>query len=413
MATFSYQAFIIGFDNEDDPISLASGVLSISSPWPLVDLSYWAAGPHTDETFVTGLTRATVRVDGTILPYDTSFGYGMNLVQVTWGNKSAVFISFDYNGGNSAAVVQVSGDALPVTDLASLVAFDQQATFGRVTSGDWVPGDPYEWDPNFLLGGLSGLVGYSEADDYVNNQPGNASYQGRFRMRDGDDRFTGNDWREEVYGGDGNDTLSGNNSSDTLYGDLGNDELFGGNDYDSLYGGDGNDLLDGGQGFDVLEGGFGRDTLSGGDGSDELYGQEGNDSLIGGRGSDVLWGQAGNDTLMGETGNDWLHGGDGNDRLEGGRGNDQLTGGKGADRFTFRSLFGQDAITDFNAAQGDTLFFHAALTGGDRSLSDAQVLATYATDLGDAVRFDFGANQIVTLFGVSTLAELDGSITLF
>ena len=48
-----------------------------------------------------------------------------------------------------------------------------------------------------------------------------------------------------------------------------------------------------------------------------------------------------------------------------------------------------------------------------RTLTDAQVLASYATDLGDAVRFDFGAGQVVTLFGVSTLAELDGvTVTL-
>lgn len=419
VATFSYRAFVIEHDNLGDSVALTSAVLSISTPWPLVDLSYNDWSPAPDDSTVTGLFRATVRVDGALLPYDPLMGFNMSLTQITWGSGSGIFMAFDYTATPGAmptpemtVVVQVDGDAIPVTDLASLLAFEESATFGRVTSGDWAPGDPYAYDPNFLLGALQGLTGYSEDDDYVNTLPDTGNSQ-RFRMRDGDDRFTGNAMREEVYGGQGNDTLSGNDGNDTIYGEVGDDSLSGGNGYDTLYGGDGNDALDGGAFYDLLEGGIGKDTLSGGDGSDELYGDDGVDSLLGGRGSDVLWGQAGNDVLLGEQGNDWLHGGDGNDRLEGGRGNDQLTGGIGADRFTFRPPMGRDAITDFSAAEGDVLFFAAALTGGVKTLTDAQVLASYATDLGDAIRFDFGGGQTVTLFAVSTLAELDGHITLF
>ncbi len=419
MATYTYTALIFESDILGNPIGLTPGVLSISSPWPLLDLGYSDGSPDPDSTSVAGLFRATVRIDGNLLPFDTFNGFDMSLTQVNWGTGSGIFMSFDYVGTpgtlptpEMTVVVQVAGDAIPVTDLASLQAFDDSATFGRVTAGDWAPGDPWEYDPNFLLGGLSGLIGYSEDDDYVNTLPDNGNSQ-RFRMRDGDDHFTGNAMREEVYGGRGDDTLAGNDGNDTIYGEDGNDSVSGGNSYDTLYGGDGDDIIDGGTSYDALYGGIGRDTMSGGDGSDELYGEDGGDNLSGGRGADVLWGDAGNDILLGDAGNDWLHGGDGNDRLEGGRGNDQLAGGLGADRFTFRASFGQDAITDFRAAEGDMLFFQATLTGGNKTLSDAQVLASYATDLGDAVRFDFGGGQIVTLFGVSTLAELDGHITLF
>ena len=41
--------------------------------------------------------------------------------------------------------------------------------------------------------------------------------------------------------------------------------------------------------------------------------------------------------------------------LYGGSGNDTLTGGAGAD--TFYATFGQDTITDFNAAEGDTVIW--------------------------------------------------------
>lgn len=419
MATYTYTALIIESDILGNPVAVTQGELSISTPWALVDLSYNQGNPDPDDSSVSGLFRATVRVDGNVLPYSQFNGFDMSLTQVSWSGGTGIFMSFDYVGTPGAlptpemtVVVQVAGDAIPVTDLASLLAFDEDATFGRVTSGDWAPGDPFEYDPTFLLGALSGLTGYSEVDDYVNTLPDNGGST-RFRMREGDDRFTGNTMREEVYGGHGNDTLAGNDGADTLYGEEGNDSLSGGNGYDTLFGGDGDDVMDGGAFYDVLEGGLGRDTMVGGDGSDELFGQDGADSMLGGRGSDALWGGTGNDNLQGEIGNDWLRGDEGNDRLDGGRGNDMLEGGLGADRFTFRPPMGQDVILDFSAAQGDTLFFAAGLTGGNRNLTDAQVLATYASDLGDAVRFDFGAGQIVTLFGVSTLAELDGHITLF
>lgn len=412
MATFTYQALILEADENGDPTAVTPGVLSISSPWPLVDLSYNFNSPEPDDSWVTGMSRATVRINGALLSYDQWNGFNMNLTRVDWGTGSGIFMSFDYGpGNNSTAVVQVDGDEIPVTDLASLEAFEAIATFGRVTSGDWAPGNAFEWDPTFLLGALSGLTGYSEVDDYVNTLPDQGNSQ-RFRMRDGDDRFTGNSMREEVYGGRGNDTLAGNDGNDSLYGEDGNDSLSGGNGFDSLFGGDGDDVMDGGASYDLLEGGVGKDTIFGGDGSDELYGQDGADSLLGGRGSDALWGGIGNDIMQGDNGNDWLRGEDGNDRLDGGRGNDMLEGGLGADRFTFRDRAGRDVVLDFSVAEGDTLMLSRALFDGARPAASV-IIATYATDLGSATRFDFGDGDTLTLFGVADPASLAGSISVF
>ena len=82
-------------------------------------------------------------------------------------------------------------------------------------------------------------------------------------------------------------------------------------------------------------------------------------------------------------GGDDLRGGSGNDVLNGGGGSDVLTGGLGADRFIL-SLGGVDTVTDFDAAQGDSI----ALA----NLSNAQVDASHVW----AVRSDAGHAEIWT-----------------
>lgn len=90
-----------------------------------------------------------------------------------------------------------------------------------------------------------------------------------------------------------NNRLSGDDLTDIMYGREGRD---------SLYGEGGNDELYGESGDDKLYGGYGDDLLSGGDGRDKLYGDKGNDVLIGGTGDDVLVGGDGDDTYVFEAG---------------------------------------------------------------------------------------------------------------
>ena len=93
--------------------------------------------------------------------------------------------------------------------------------------------------------------------------------------------------------------------------------------------------------------------------------------------NNTLTGTAGNDELYGYDGDDILNGGDGNDTdtLVGGLGNDTLIGSTGKDSFFFNddesnvsiykdaynnyhvfSSEGHDIITNFSAAEGDTIF---------------------------------------------------------
>jgi Ca2+-binding RTX toxin-like protein len=94
----------------------------------------------------------------------------------------------------------------------------------------------------------------------------------------------------------------------------------------------------------VKVGSNGNDTaLRGEPGTNLIFGQNGNDTLTGGDAYDLL---------CGGNGNDILSGGGGDDSLGGAAGNDRLTGGSGADYFS--GGIGKDAMTDFDASQGDT-----------------------------------------------------------
>jgi hypothetical protein len=93
--------------------------------------------------------------------------------------------------------------------------------------------------------------------------------------------------------------------------------------------------------------------ISGRAGNDNLHGHLGPDVINGQMGDDQIDGRGGDDSLRGGRGADRLFGAEGNDWLSGDRDNDTLTGGAGADRFYIASGFGDDLVTDFNAAEGD------------------------------------------------------------
>ena len=91
-----------------------------------------------------------------------------------------------------------------------------------------------------------------------------------------------------------------------------------------VIGGSGNDRITGNEFRNRLRGGGGDDTIDAGDGPDLLFGEDGNDELRGGRGNDHIEGGAGDDTLHGDDAeennpalgiSDSLFGGDGNDQL--------------------------------------------------------------------------------------------------
>ena len=277
------------------------------------------------------------------------------------------------------------------------------------------------------------------------------------------ENVTGSAYNDTLIGDTGDNVLEGGAGNDVLDGRQGEDHLIGGDGNDTLRGGWGaqSDILEGGDGDDTLEGGDGNDYLSGGAGADHHNGGEGSDYadfrdidgggvgwnmiagvawgkatgdtfesienvwgslysdkfvgsnerniLIGGGGYDIVEGRGGNDVIYGGWGHDVLDGGDGNDFLHGGHYDDTFTGGAGADIFVFSQH--NDTITDFNAAEGDTLQIDDFLWGGG-TRTDAQLLA-YASVVGGDLVFDFGNGHTLTLNGVTDASELEGLMSTF
>ena len=91
------------------------------------------------------------------------------------------------------------------------------------------------------------------------------------------------------------------------------------------------------------------DTIYGSLSSDTLRGSDDAERFLLRAGGDRAFGEGGNDVMRGQQGRDTLFGGNGNDILAGHEGSDRLTGGNGNDRFVFKSGWGVDRITDFEA----------------------------------------------------------------
>ncbi|KAG1702898.1 Bifunctional hemolysin/adenylate cyclase [Nymphon striatum] len=172
------------------------------------------------------------------------------------------------------------------------------------------------------------------------------------------DTYTG---VEFVYGSNHDDVIIGDDANNRLVGADGDDQLSGGAGKDYLVGGEGADDLDGGAGtgdtavFTSASSGVGVDLTNGGFAGEATGDTYTNIEYVDGSDfDDTIIGDGGNNRLIGQAGNDTIDGGAGNDYIIGMQDNDILTGGAGNDVFLYKSLFGDDVITDFEAGVGRT-----------------------------------------------------------
>ncbi|ESQ86722.1 hypothetical protein ABAC460_22615 [Asticcacaulis sp. AC460] len=259
--------------------------------------------------------------------------------------------------------------------------------------------------------------------------------------------FTGNgNVSDNVVGGNsGNNWLDGGGGNDTLNGGLGNDSFFvnagdvvveaagqggdwvvaissynlsanvenlllsgsgdftgNGNVSDNIIvGNSGRNWLDGGGGNDTLNGGFGDDSffVSAGDVVSEMAGQ-GTDWVIAtstynlsAHVENLLLAGNGNTNGGGNGLNNMITGNSGNNMLEAGAGNDTVAGGQGADVFLFATGSGADTVTDFSAAQNDSIDIHAVTNG----VANAGMV----TQSGANVLINLGGGNTVTVLGAT------------
>jgi Ca2+-binding RTX toxin-like protein len=263
---------------------------------------------------------------------------------------------------------------------------------------------------------------------------------------------------ENVAGTNGSDTLIGNGEDNILNGGSGNDTVSGGAGNDtfvigtginSTNGGAGSDTVDYSQFFGGITFNLANQTLSGGaavndtiSSIENAIGTNGNDTFFDGASTNTLDGGAGNDTFIANTGVNLFIGGSGSDTIDyslfqtgitfdlaaqdlsggaavnddisgienaiGTNGNDTFvssaadnvfTGGTGADTFEFNTAnSGDDTITDFSSAQGDTIALEGVASFDDLGI----------TQSGSDAVIDFEGGNTLTLEGVNA-ADLTAS----
>ncbi|EGF93282.1 hemolysin-type calcium-binding repeat 2 copies family protein [Asticcacaulis biprosthecium C19] len=251
--------------------------------------------------------------------------------------------------------------------------------------------------------------------------------------------LTGNGGANMLDAGAGHDSLDGGAGTDTLIGGSGNDsylvdstgdvitEAAGGGadavwssvtytlsvDVESLtltgtaaINGTGNAV------GNVLTGNTGNNVLSGGLGNDTYYVQNTGDAVVelGGEGTDVIFSAvtyslsgryaetinltgSNNINATGNSLTNTLVGNDGSNTINGKGGKDSLTGGLGADVFLFEASNGKDTITDFSAAQNDSINVNAYTGGVANNSLVAQV--------GGNVVITFDASNTITVIGAT------------
>ncbi len=267
-------------------------------------------------------------------------------------------------------------------------------------------------------GGGGDTVDAGDGDDRIWLGDGNDSAEGgagddRIGGMAGADEISGDAGDDILWGGGENDLLNGGADNDALYGDTGHDTLWAGTGDDTLFGGNHNDRLEGESGHDEINGELGNDALRGGAGFDTLNGGEGNDWLDGGNWGDTLNGGDGSDGLWGAQGNDVMDGGAGDDRLWFGVGDDTVTGGADADTFSFFRYSGNDVITDLNGAEGDVVRLHSNLWASSGALTEAQMLAQFASlDGSGNVVLGFDTGDSLTLTGITSLDGLGAVVEI-
>ncbi|EGF93281.1 hemolysin-type calcium-binding repeat 2 copies family protein [Asticcacaulis biprosthecium C19] len=260
-------------------------------------------------------------------------------------------------------------------------------------------------------GGGNDVMDGGAGDDYLAGSPdwGEARLTGGL----GDDTYNVRSAGDRVYElhGEGTDTLV-TLFSYSLFGRAIEIVIMDGTDDLSITGNSLNNTITGNAGNNWIDGAGGGDKMTGGLGDDTYYVDniydnvaelhwQGTDTVFSsvaysffGRAAEVLT-LTGTGNING-TGNSLANthtGNSGNNGLDGAGGHDTLTGGDGADTFLFLTASGKDTLTDFSAAQNDTINVNAYTGGVANNSLVAQV--------GGNVVIAFSASNTITVIGAT------------
>lgn len=345
-------------------------------------------------------------VDPTTLIFATQSTYQLTDADV--GRQISVIVGYSDGQGlreeiiapATAAVANINDDPTGAVTISGTVAVGQTLTanVGTVDDEDGLGAISYQWmrggvaissatNASYTLGSadigaeITVQISFTDAHGTDESLTSDVVF-----LQEAAQNIVGTSANERLTGASGNDTISGLDGNDTLIGNAGDDSLLGGDGVDILNGGDGNDTIIGGATEadlrDVVYAGDGNDSINGGYGNDELRGDAGDDSIEGSYGVDVVIGGDGNDVLTGSAWSDEIYGGNGDDFINGGFGYDRVNGGTGADRFYHIGIYdhGSDWIQDYNAAEGDVLFYGGG--SGPATADDFLIQRTFTPSAG-------------------------------
>lgn len=235
---------------------------------------------------------------------------------------------------------------------------------------------------------------------YVNLAAGYAiTIDGDYEILDSIENIRASHYDDTVIGSDADNTIMGLDGEDTLDGGDGIDTVRFDRDaaYSSPTTGQGTFgvlvYLEAFEDFGpdhpwAIDGYGSTDTLAN---FENVIGTQFQDFIYGDAGGNVLTGLDGDDRLRGRAGDDTIYGGDGDDRIDGQEHNDHLWGGAGGDVFQFRrAVSGYDVIYDYDASEGDVLFF-----GSESPVKDETDYAV--TQVGNDALITFDAGSILVL----------------
>lgn len=296
-----------------------------------------------------GVTTGAAGLTGSVRPnglptvyrfeYGTTTGYGSSTAELSIADPNAPLTGVDVTLSGLQPGTTYHYRLLATNEAGTTTGEDRTFTTGVPpvdSDGDGTPDADDSDDDN---DGIPDATDAFPLDASRWIQPGSAPAE----------TINGTARADVICGLGAGDIINGLQGDDTLWGDACNDKTR------PVVGAqvvDGNDKLSGSEGNDTLYGAGGKDRLDGGDGNDKLFGGGGNDSLTGAAGNDALKGDSGNDKLNGGAGRDALDGGSGDDSLNGGASKNTYKGGSGND--TIAAANGQRETVDCGSGSRDT-----------------------------------------------------------
>lgn len=233
----NYDGYAVYVSDTQDPEYGLNSNVSLNESWQMTMMSYLDQDMNPTVAAERAIPLTPMTADWIALEaiYGASAAYSGNTV---WGFGTTIaegpFAEIAERAGRNAFTILDRG-GLDLLDLSGF-AEDQRIDLRPERYSD--------------VAGLRGNMGIAR-DTVIES----------FRSGSGDDRITGNDAANRIWGGDGDDRISGGQGADRLWGGDGRDELFGGAGEDRLSGGAGVDRLAGGEDRDVLSGGAGADLF--------------------------------------------------------------------------------------------------------------------------------------------------------